>query len=384
MNEENMIYFGMLGSFSCGDTEITLKAGKKALSFLQYLIVNHDRSISSDELIDRFWAENNSSSPSNALRNMLFKVRKLLEEMFPGERNLLQTFSGYYAWNKKISIKLDTELFEAACLKARKTSGEDQLPLLLNAISLYKGDFLVSNDSEWALVLRQYYRTLYLDVCKAALPLLHKKEEWMELLSICRQAYRIDFAMEDFTIYQMRALIALEQPEQAIEIFEAFRDKMLQEFEIIPSDQVEQLYTLAANRLKKDVDVSNIFKLVCRDDEEQRAFFCTFEVFQNIVALEKRHLARSGGSSALVIISLGDQLTLATDVRRLEKILLEGLRTGDSVARLEVGSYILLLPGASTEDAQMVMGRIDYKFHSTYRYSKAKFNYQIEPLKKEK
>lgn len=384
MNEENMIYFGMLGSFSCGDTEITLKAGKKALSFLQYLIVNHDRSISSDELIDRFWAENNSSSPSNALRNMLFKVRKLLEEMFPGERDLLQTFSGYYAWNKKISIKLDTELFEAACLKARKTSGEDQLPLLLNAISLYKGDFLVSNDSEWALVLRQYYRTLYLDVCKAALPLLHKKEEWMELLSICRQAYRIDFAMEDFTIYQMRALIALEQPEQAIEIFEAFRDKMLQEFEIIPSDQVEQLYTLAANRLKKDVDVSNIFKLVCRDDEEQRAFFCTFEVFQNIVALEKRHLARSGGSSALVIISLGDQLTLATDVRRLEKILLEGLRTGDSVARLEVGSYILLLPGASTEDAQMVMGRIDYKFHSTYRYSKAKFNYQIEPLKKEK
>lgn len=384
MNEENTIYFGMLGSFSCGDTEITLKAGKKALSFLQYLIVNHDRSISSDELIDRFWAENNSSSPSNALRNMLFKVRKLLEEMFPRERDLLQTFSGYYAWNKKISIKLDTELFEAACLKARKTSGEDQLPLLLNAISLYKGDFLVSNDSEWALVLRQYYRTLYLDVCKAALPLLHKKEEWMELLSICRQAYRIDFAMEDFTIYQMRALIALEQPEQAIEIFEAFRDKMLQEFEIIPSDQVEQLYTLAANRLKKDVDVSNIFKLVCRDDEEQRAFFCTFEVFQNIVALEKRHLARSGGSSALVIISLGDQLTLATDVRRLEKILLEGLRTGDSVARLEVGSYILLLPGASTEDAQMVMGRIDYKFHSTYRYSKAKFNYQIETLKKEK
>lgn len=377
-----MIHFGMLGAFSYGDTEITLKAGKKALSFLQYLIVNHDRSISSDELIDRFWAENNSSSPSNALRNMLFKVRNLLEDMFPEKKDLLQTFSGYYAWNKKISIKLDTEQFEAACLKARRTSGENQLPLLLNAISLYKGDFLVSNDSEWALVLRQYYRTLYLDVCKAALPLLHKKEEWMELLGICRQAYRIDFAMEDFTVYQMRALIALGQPEQAIEIYEAFREKMLQEFEIVPSDQVEQLYTLAANLRKKDVDVSDIFRLVCRDAEEQTAFFCTFEVFQNIVTLEKRHLARSGGSSSLVIISLGDQSALATDVRRLERILLDGLRTGDPVARLEAGSYILMLPGASKEDAQMVMGRIDYKFHSTYRYSKAKLNYQIESLKK--
>lgn len=384
MEEENIIYFGMLGSFSYGDTGTALKAGKKALSFLQYLIVNHDRSISSDELIDRFWTGNNSSSPSNALRNMLFKVRNLLEDMFPEKRDLLQTFPGYYAWNKNISIKLDTEQFEAACLKARRISKEEQLPLLLYAISLYKGDFLASNDNEWALVLRQYYRTLYLDVCKAALPLLHKKEEWMELLNICRQAYRIDFAMEDFTIYQMRALIALGQPEQAIETYEAFREKMLQEFEIIPSDQVEQLYTLAADLRKKDVDVSDIFQLVCGEDEEKSAFFCTFEVFQNIVTLEKRHLARSGQPSALVIISLGGQSTPATDTRRLERILLDGLRVGDPVARLEAGSYILMLTGASIENAQMVMGRIDYNFHSTYRYSKAKLNYQIEPLKKEK
>lgn len=382
MPSEESICFGMLGSFSYGDTEIALKAGKKALSFLQYLIVNHDRSISSDELIDRFWAGDNSRSPSNSLRNMLFKVRNLLEDIFPEKKDLLQTFPGYYAWNKEISIKLDTEQFEAACLKARRTSGEDQLPLFLNAISLYKGDFLVSNDSEWALVLRQYYRTLYLDVCKAALPLLYKNEEWMELLGICRQAYRIDFAMEDFTVYQMRALIALGQPEQAIEVYEVFRERMLQEFEIVPSDQIEQLYTLAANLRKKDVNVSDIFKLVCRDAEEQTAFFCTFEVFQNIVTLEKRHLVRSGESAALVIINLGTQSALATDVRRLERILLEGLRTGDPVARLEAGSYILMLPGASTEDAQMVMGRIDYKFHSTYRYSKAKLNYQIESLEK--
>lgn len=384
MEEDNIIHFGMLGAFSYGNTGIALKAGKKALSFLQYLIVNHDRSISSDELIDQFWPENNSSSPSNALRNMLFKVRILLEDMFPDKKDLLQTFPGYYAWNKNISIKLDTEQFEAACLRARRTSGEEQLPLLLEAIPLYKGDFLASNDSEWALVLRQYYRTLFLDVCKAALPLLHKKEEWMELLGICRQAYRIDFAMEDFTVYQMRALIALGQPEQAIEIYEAFREKMLQEFELIPSGQVEQLYTLAADLRKKDVDVSDIFKLICRDDEEQKAFFCTFEVFQNIVTLEKRHLARSGQSSALVIVSLGGQSAPATDARRLERVLLNGLRVGDPVARLEAGSYVLMLTDASEENARMVMGRIDYNFHCTYRYSKAKLNYQIQLLKKEK
>lgn len=106
MHEKNSIHFEMLGSFSYGDNGMTLKTGKKALSFLQYLIVNHDRSISSDELIDQFWTENNSSSPSNALRNMLFKVRNLLEDMFPDKKDLLQTFPGYYAWNKNVNIKL--------------------------------------------------------------------------------------------------------------------------------------------------------------------------------------------------------------------------------------------------------------------------------------
>lgn len=381
MNEDNIIYFRLLGSFSYGNTGVALKAGKKALSFLQYLIVNHDRSISSDELIDRFWSENNSNSPSGALRHMLFKVRNLLEDMFPGKKDLLQTFPGYYAWNKEISFKLDTEQFETACLKARRTQGEEQLPLLLHAVALYKGDFLASNDSEWALVLRQYYRTLYLDVCKAALPLLYKKEEWMELLSICSQAYNVDFTIEEFIIYQMRALIALGQPEQAIEAYEAFREKMFQEFELIPSGQLEQLYTLAAGLRKKDVGISDIFKLVCGNNEKQSAFFCTFEVFQNIVMLEKRHQARSGQPSALVIVSLGSRTALTTDIRRLERVLLDGLRAGDPVARLEAGSYILMLTGASIENANMIMSRIDCSFHSTYRCSKAKISYKIEPLK---
>ena len=380
MEEDNVIRYGLLGSFSYGDSGTVLRAGKKALSFLQYMIVHHDRSISCEELIEQFWPENNSSSPSNALRYMLYKVRTLLENIFPEQEDLLQTFQGCYAWNPQVRLVLDSEQFETACLEARKTAGEEQLQRLLDAAALYRGDFLASNDSEWALVLRQYYRGLFLDVCKTALPLLHKKEKWTELLAICGQGYRIDFAMEEFTVYQMRALIALGQPEQAMETYEAFREKMFQEFEILPSETVEQLYTLAVGLRKKDMGVPDIFRLVCEDDREQKAFFCTFEVFQNIVALEKRHLERSGQSSALVIVSLGEQAVPATDARRLERVLLDGLRAGDPVARLDAGSYILMLTGASVENARIVMGRVDCSFHSTYRYSRARISYWVEAL----
>ena len=54
---------------------ISGKIGKKALSFLQYLVINHTRNITAEELIDTFWTEKHSSDPANALRNMIFKIR---------------------------------------------------------------------------------------------------------------------------------------------------------------------------------------------------------------------------------------------------------------------------------------------------------------------
>lgn len=390
MEGKNGIKFELLGSFSYGKAGTSLNVGKKTLSFLQYLIVNHERSISSEELIERFLSENDSTAPGGALRHMLFKIRNLLEEMFPEQEELLLTLQGCYAWNPAVSLELDAEQFEAACLEAGKLKGggaseEERYRLLVQAISLYKGDFLLGNDSDWALVLRQHYQTLYLDACKEVLPLLHKKEQWMEILNICGQAYIIDFAIEEFTLYQMRALIALGQPAQAIQKYEAFRDKMLGEFEMLPTEQAINLYTLAAGLLKRDKAAQDIFKLVCGSDTEQQgAFFCTFEMFQSITALEKRHLARSGQTSALVIVSLSPGTALAPDSRRLKKILLEGLRAGDPVARLEANSYILLLSGANVENARTVMSRLENSFHRTYQHSKASITYRIAPLILEK
>ena len=397
MRREKTICFQLLGTFSYamrerekdsveGEKEYRLyhaapgKAGKKTLSFLQYLVVNHARNITAEELIDVFWA-GESSDPANALRNMLFKIRGLLREMFPGEDDLLQTFPGCYAWNTEIEIELDAEQFEKVCLKARRSSGEKSVGLLCQAVTLYRGDFLSANDSEWAKTLRQYYRTLYLDVCRALLPVLEEKEEWMEIVNVCSQAYQIDFGIEDFTAYQMQAFIAMGQPDQAIERYETFGKRMLEEFGMPPTDRIEQIHALAQSLRKENMgNDEEIFKLVCEDVREPCPFFCNFGTFKSIVALEKRHLERSGQSSTLVIVSLGKGEASAADRKRLERILIEGLRTGDPVARLEAGSYILILTGTDMVSAQAVTGRLDNAFHKTYRHSKAQLTFSISRL----
>lgn len=380
MSEKTNLYFELLGAFSYKGQ--ALKAGRKALSFLQYLIVHHTRSISAEELIEEFWPED-SNAPTGALRRMLCKVRALLEEMCPEQDNLLQTLPGCYIWSPDVCLELDVEQFEKACLEAGKKTGEEKEEALLLAVSLYKGDFLAANDSKWVMAPRQYYRALYLDACRTLLPLLEKKENWIKLLGVCEQAYKIDFAVEEFTICQMQALIAMGQPEQAIEKYEIFRSRMLEELQAEPSGRMEQIYTLAAGLNKKDVGISDIFQLLREAENEDKAFFCTFDIFRSIVTLERRHLSRTKGSSTLVIVRLGRRAVPGTDVRRLERILLEGLRAGDPVARLEAGAYIFMLTGASEENAQLVMGRLDRTFHKTYRHSKADISYHMATLSAE-
>lgn len=359
------------------------KPGKKTLSLLQYLIVNHTRNIAAEELIDTFWTES-SSDPANALRNMLFKIRSLLKNMFPefaDQGELLQTLQGCYAWNHALKFGLDSEQMERAYLEAKRSSGEKGIELLKEAVNLYRGDFLSGNDSEWVQAPRQYYKTLYLDACKALLPVLEEKEEWTEIVGICAQAYQADFSIEEFTACQMRAYIAMEQPEQAIGRYDVFRRRMLKELEMPPTENIERIYMLALGLRKKGrTDEREIFRMVNEGSSGKRAFFCSFGTFQSIVTLEKRHIARTKQISTLVIVSLDSGAAPTTDDRRLERILQEGLRAGDPVARLTAGSYILMLTGTDTEHAQIVLSRLDCTFHKTYRHSSARLTFRISAL----
>ena len=166
----------------------------------------------------------------------------------------------------------------------------------------------------------------------------------------------------------------MAHPDHALEKHEDFKNQWLRELEMPPTEQIAQIYTLALGLCKEDRgDDSEIFRLVCEENTEQQAFFCSFGVFQNIVALEKRHLARSGQMSTLVIISLGGDTAPGADV-------LEGLRTGDPVARLTAGSYIIMLTGADMENAQIAVNRIDSTFHRTYRRSNARLSFRLSAL----
>lgn len=388
---ENCIYFKLFGggiAYRCSEDaewEYLNKsgAGKKLTSFLEYLILNHGKDISSEELINVFWPEDSSSDPGGALKYTMHKTRGLLAQMFPHFENLLMTHRGHYTWNSNVKLMLDNEQFEEGCVDANRCNSSVSSQKLMQILDLYSGDLLTNNDAEWLMALRIYYRTLYIDACKSVLEMLSAEDRWIDIIHVCEQAYAKDPMVEEFTSYMMTGLIAIGQAEQAIAQYEAYRAYIWAELNLVPGEQVELLHTAAVDAIHAD-DAADIVRMLTEVETETTAFLCSFSAFRSITILEARHMMRNKEESTILVVKAesvrGDRALPTTDIRRLEKILLKTLRAGDPVARLNAGSYVVLLSGATTENARTVMDRIDRAFHTAYPRSRAHLACRYYPL----
>lgn len=359
-------------------------AGKKLTAFLEYLILNHGKDVTSEELIEIFWPDESSADPGSALKYTMHKARAVLSQMFPHIDNLLVTHRGHYSWNADVSMWLDTEAFEQVFLQSKRYGNTVTLEQRIAALELYTGDVLTNNDSEWLTSLRIYYRTLYIDGCKSVLEELGSENRWMDIIEICEKAYAKEPLVEEFTSYMMTGLIAIGQAERAVEQYEAYRAHIWTEMNLVPGEQLELLHTAAIEAIRSK-DETDIVRLLTEVEADTSAFLCSFNAFRSIVILEARHIARNKDESTVLVVKAekmkDDRALPTTDIRRLEKVLLRTLRAGDPVARLNAGSYIVLLSGASEENARSVMERIDRAFHTSYPRSRAFLSSKIYPLR---
>ena len=174
---QKTLRFKLLGDFQfCEGKEgqwkslgnLTVKGvGKKQVAFLTYLLLNHRRKISSEELIENFWPEDDSKDPVNVLKNTLHKTRVLLKAMFPECGELIVTQRGGYIWSDSVTLELDVDEIEQLYRKAKQTLNSERIVLEKKAFELYGGDILPGNPQNWLDHINTYYRNLYIDLCKS-------------------------------------------------------------------------------------------------------------------------------------------------------------------------------------------------------------------------
>lgn len=95
-----------------------------------YLILNRNRGVSAQELIDLLWPEAENDNPLSTLQNNVSRARAALAELgFTHAKVIIHNEKGYYRWAPDRETQLDVEQFETLAKAAlAEEDMENRLP----------------------------------------------------------------------------------------------------------------------------------------------------------------------------------------------------------------------------------------------------------------
>lgn len=385
----------MLGGFSLqvGGNVLTdeINRSQKLWNVLCYLIVHRDRDISQSELVELLWPGENSSNPINALKTLLYRVRSMLEPMFPQDQSPILSKRGAYAWNPAVQCQLDTDRFDALQAKARTPglSEAGQMDCYREMTELYRGDFLPKQSGNlWVVPLTAHYHAAYLDAVKKYAALLERCDRFEEMAQLCTRATGLDALDEELHILLVRSLLHQGKEQAALDAYERATDTLYRNLGVSPSEELRALYTAIMDTEKSmETDLAVIQQSLKETATRPGAFVCEYGFFREAYRLEARRAARNGTCVhiALITVSLPsggmpELGVLNTTMDQLLEILINGLRRGDVVARYSGAQYVVMLPSANYEDATMVMERIVSSFYRQHRRNFLKLSCRVREL----
>lgn len=355
-----------------------------------YLIVNRDHGVSPQELIDLLWPEVTSNNPASTLQNNVSRARALFSEAnFDGARDLIKHTDGLYYWAPERSTLLDIEIFETNARRIGDFLSADDaegIELALETCKLYTGDFLSdATDITWCANLAVYYRTLYKRLCKTTIVALMEAGRLKEAQTLCLQVSVLDPAAEEFSLLLMQAYLADANPTAALEQYQTIANYLSQTYDIQPSAELETQREIALQELYgQSMNEQGIRTFLFESNDDEGAFACSNAVFREIALLRLREMERSGEDSHIIAISFSNPSTKTArriiNAKRVAQVLSATLRASDPFTKVGSNQFLVLLPGASAENARMVYERIVARFKDNFPRAELAFRFSMMSL----
>ncbi len=392
---EKVLRVKMLGDFvlEYGDQYLSGHKGrsKQVWNLLEYLLIHRSKEISPEKLMDALWEED-VENPANALKNLVYRLRSMLAETLLLPRDDYVIFKhGTYAWNNSLPMTLDIEQFESAWKRAQnpELDSDARISSYLEAISLYKGDFLThSAYKEWVVPLTVYYQRIYMECVASACNLLFEKREFKKVEDLCLNAIEIDPLIEKNHEFLIMALIESNNNHKALTHYEYVTDLFYREVGVKPSEAITRLYKVIVN---KDHTIEKNIEIVKTDLREAEsitgAVYCDYEVFKLIYRLYARAASRSGKSVFIALLTIGKQGGAEFNPRelnefmdRMKGIIISALRKDDVVTRFSRTQFLLLLSNINYENTELVLVKLLERINRSFAYKKISVTADRQPL----
>lgn len=360
---------------------------------LAYMISHREKDMTAQELIDVLWPEDQSDNPSGALKNLMYRLRKLMNNTWGESGKYIVTGRGAYQLNPEFVFHVDIEEFEECCRQV--FNSEDPAVQQENgkrAVELYQGMFLSELSSEyWVVSIATYYHSIYLTMVKRLAALLEKEKKFTDVEEICGKAIQIEPLDEEIHCFLLRAMIADNKQQLAASHYKETVKLLYDSLGVRPSGEMENIYE-ELQKIQHDHESNiDIIQEDLREEKASGAFFCEYGVFRKIYALESRSSRRLGISVHLALVSLyldfqiqkeGQDYTdlIGEGMSVLEETLMKRLRSSDIVCRYRVNQFLVMLPACQYEDAKMVVNRLKDSFYRSGKTNKLLLQYSIDEL----
>jgi DNA-binding SARP family transcriptional activator len=381
----------MLGEFTLQTGDVILRESgnrsRRIFGLLSFLICHRGHPVSQYKLIELLWGDSAEvANPENTLRILLHRARNQLDQLYEGAgRACILRKDGSYCWNPEIPVSIDYERFEQLC----QSKGEDRLANLLEALSLYRGEFLSHQSSDsWVVPICTHFQNLFLLTSQEAAQLLYAARRYEEAAEVCRRCLAAEPYSEPACQLLMQSLAAMNNPKAAAEVYESFSKRLFDDFGIRPSQETRSVYRNAVHAPEdRTMAMDEVLEHLQEPEAPPGALECDYDYFKMLCFAERRSMERSGNVTHVALLSITGTPEKPLSKRSRNRImdqlgesLRSNLRRGDVISRCSASQYILLLPKANYENSCMVCRRCIAAFQRSHPHVSARINFLVQPL----
>lgn len=364
---------------------------RKLWNLLQYLLVNRNRPVPQAELFSIAHLDGKKGKPENSLKNLIYRLRGLLEESDLPKEDYILCRRGAYQWNPEISVTLDIEVFEQEYREAMAAAGnmENSLVHYMAALEQYHGVFLPkSQDEEWVREYSAHYQKLFFNCMKEAYNIFSQKKDLGFMEQLCRRSIEMQPQSEELYQLYIQVLMQQNQHKQALEVYASYETMLYKESGQKPSESLQTLYREIIKELNNmHADISTVKNDLREANAGNGAYYCPYDIFKNMYRLLARSVSRTGQSVYLLLFTVSDTRgelptikRLNASMRSLQLAIGKSLRKGDVYSQYSGTQYVVMLQSINEENGKMVVGRILKNYEQLYQEPKVVVNFMLEPL----
>lgn len=358
------------------------KRSSKLWELFKFFITNRNKHISSDNIIDSLWPDQDYCDQGAALHTLTHRLRRHFYDEFSSDKKpfTIEVNQGCYVMQLSDNCRLDCDDFAALSLQAvqlRRKNPEAAVEMCRRAVSLYRGEYLPEYSSKkWLLAPKRHYRSLYLQTLLAKINMLAEMGLYSAVCSACERAFQVEafVEVEALQIVYLEALVKCGKEEEALCHYDFLDKHLQQDYGTNPSPAMSDLCRRIKSTLEStSQDLGEIDERLKERESVNGAFICDRDFFRFLYRLETRRSERKASASALGLFTISwddyqlfDKEVLNGAMNKLESRLLRSLRKGDVITRWSESQYLALLLGVDHENINAIFKRVKSSFDKAH------------------